>query len=263
MEERNNDARPSAEFTARSVADALKRAEEVLGVPAEQLQYEIVKDKSHSILGLVRTGEVVIRAWAPSKGGGIPAKLAPSAPVDDVDEEAYEEEIAKPAASAAKGIPPELERIAGDVLSTLLDKMGILAAVEMADPGGDIDPKTGEASPMVLNIVGDDLGALIGRRGETLRDLQFITRLILSRKLGMWPDLVLDVEGYKAKRVSALESLALRMATQVYNTRQPVTLEPMPAHERRIIHLTLRDHPHVYTESTGVDEARKVQILLK
>ena len=98
-------------------------------------------------------------------------------------------------------------------------------------------PTSNEISPLVLNLVGDDLGMLIGRRGETLRDLQFIARLIISRRLGVWPNVVIDVENYKTKRITALESLARRMADQVRNTRKPVALEPMPASERRIIHL--------------------------
>ena len=133
----------------------------------------------------------------------------------------------------------------------------------MVDHGGKIDPETGEVSPLSLNIVGDALGILIGRRGETLRDLQFITRLIVSRKIGTWPNLVVDIENYKARRVKSLQALARRMADQVRRTKQPVILEPMPAHERRIIHLTLRNDPDVYTESTGQDENRKVQILPK
>jgi len=108
------------------------------------------------------------------------------------------------------------------------------------------------------------LGILIGRRGETLRDLQFIVRLITSRRLGgVWPNLVVDVEGYKARREESLRALARRVADQVRRSKQPMALEPMPAHERRIIHLALRDDPDVYTESTGKDDRRKVQILPK
>jgi len=158
--------------------------------------------------------------------------------------------------------PAELERITSEVVSTLLDKMGILAAVEVVERGG-VDPATNESLPLMLNIVGDDLSALIGRRGETLGDLQFITRLIVSRKVGGWPNIVVDVEGYKSKRVDILQALARRMADQVRKTKRAIVLEPMPAHERRVIHLALRDDPDVYTESTGEDEQRKVQILPK
>ena len=93
-------------------------------------------------------------------------------------------------------------------------------------------------------------------------DLLTITRLIVSRRIGSWPNLVLDVEGYKSRRTTALRSLAKRMADQVRRTHQPVVLEPMPANERRIVHLALRDDPDVYTESTGEDEARKVWLAI-
>jgi spoIIIJ-associated protein len=140
--------------------------------------------------------------------------------------------------------------------------MDIIAAIELVDSGGVVNEEMEEVSPLVLNIVGDDLGILIGRRGETLRDLQFIARLIINRQLGVWPNLVVDVEGYKARRAESLSALALRMADQVRRSGHTVVLEPMPAHERRIIHLTLRDAPDVYTESTGEYEHRKVQIFL-
>ena len=159
--------------------------------------------------------------------------------------------------------PPELMRVSSEVVATLVDKMGIIAAVEVSDEGGEVDEASSEVSPLVLNIVGDDLGVLIGRRGDTLQDLQFMVRLLVSRKLGVWPNLVLDVEAYKAKRVLSLRALAERMGDQARETGEPVVLEPMPAYERRIIHLALRDDPDVYTESVGQDEMRKVQILPK
>ena len=181
------------------------------------------------------------------------------------DYEDDEEDVATPAVAQK---PRErravgLEAIATEVVTTLLDKMDVMAAVEVSEPGGEPTGANGESSPLVLNLVGDDLGVLIGRRGETLRDLQFITRLIVSRRMGAWPNLVLDVEGYKSRRTRALRLLAKRVADQVRRTHQPVVLEAMPANERRIVHLALRDDPDIYTESTGEDEARKVQILPK
>jgi spoIIIJ-associated protein len=264
MDEKSRDARQSAEYSARTVADALKRAAEEFGVSSEELDYEIVKDSSHSILGFVRTGEVVIRVHPPVRGPeGTETQIPePEAPEIEEPEEEVPLTVTK-VASTSKGNAPDLERISCDVVATLLDKMGILAAVEVVDRGGATDPITKEVAPLLLNIVGDDLGMLIGRRGETLRDLQFITRLIVSRKVGAWPNVVLDVEGYKTKRVDTLQALAQRMAEQVRKTKHAIVLEPMPAHERRIIHLALRDDPDVYTESTGEDEERKVQIFPK
>ncbi len=272
MDEKSRDVRQSAEYSARTVADALKRAAEDLGVEISKLNYEIIKDSSRSVLGLVRTGEAVIRVSLSNLAAVSPGPasvmgteeqyLTPSIPLPVSAEEVLGEEET-PVATDLKGNPPELEKVATETLSALVDKIGLIAAVEVMDRGGQVDPVSQEISPLVLNIVGDDLGVLIGRRGETLRDLQFVARLIVSRRLRVWPNFVVDVESYKAKRVTAIQALAARMADQVRKTHQMAVLEPMPAHERRIIHLALREDADVYTESTGEGEGRKVQILPK
>ena len=117
-----------------------------------------------------------------------------------------------------------------------------------------------ELSSIGLNIEGEDLGILIGRRGQTMTSLQHIVRLILSNLEKLQMPIVIDVEGYKERRCEGLRALANRLADQVRARRSPFTMEPMSAFERRIIHLTLADHPDVMTESTGTGEGRKVVI---
>ena len=95
---------------------------------------------------------------------------------------------------------------------------------------------------LVLDIRGNDLSTLIGRRGETLDSLQYLVRLLVAKELGHYLHVVLDVEGYKAHRAQTLKQLALRMAERVAATHKPAALEPMPANERRLVHLALRDH---------------------
>lgn len=300
--EKSRDARQNeanrgqgAQFVGKSVEDALNQAAAEYGVPVAQLDFEVIKDTTFSILGFVRKGEAVVRVWpsaeAVASQPGEPAaaeseeaeaepaaQIAAPQPAVQPRPAATTQPVAQPRPAAAapvrildedggespegpQGNPPELEDVAIEVLSTLLDKMDLIAAVEVVDQGGVLDPESNEVSPMVLNAVGDELGVLIGRRGETLRDLQFITRLIISRQLGVWPNVIVDVEGYKEKRATSLRALAVRMADEVRRTRRPAVLEPMPAYERRIVHLTLRNDPDVYTESTGEEEHRKVQIL--
>jgi len=249
MEQKKDKGSQSAEYSAKSLEEALELASEDLGVSSQELGYEVVQDNTRSILGFVRAGEITVRAWV---------RVEEGPPVEKA--QASEEVTEGVVPPVLERNPPELDDVAREVISTLLDKMGIIAAVELVDSGGVVNEEMEEVSPLVLNIVGDDLGILIGRRGETLRDLQFIARLIISRQLGVWPNLVVDVEGYKARRAESLSALALRMADQVRRSGRTVVLEPMPAHERRIIHLTLRDAPDVYTESTGEYEHRKVQI---
>jgi spoIIIJ-associated protein len=116
---------------------------------------------------------------------------------------------------------------------------------------------------VLLNVSGRDLCALIGLRGETLRNLQYLTCLMISRPLQRWPNLAVDVEHYRARREKLLTDLARRMADKVRTTDESVSLEPMPPHERRIVHLALRDDPDVFTESVGQADRRKVVILPK
>jgi spoIIIJ-associated protein len=146
----------------------------------------------------------------------------------------------------------DLARAAKEVLEALLTGIGISASVAQVD-----------TDPITLNIRGDDLGILIGRRGQTLASLQYIVRLIVAHRSEEWLPIVIDVEEYKQRRYRALQALAYRMAERVREKKMPFTLEPMPAYERRIIHLALADHPDVTTQSVGQDEARKVVIVPK
>ena len=144
------------------------------------------------------------------------------------------------------------------VLEALLTGMGVAALVVP-----QAKPVTGEeeaATPFVFDIEGDDLGILIGRRGQTLACLQFIVRLIVSHKTKVWVPIAIDVEGYKQRRSERLRVLAQNLAERVKARGGAFTLEPMLAYERRIIHLTLADHPDVTTESIGEGESRKVVI---
>ncbi|MEZ4516877.1 MAG: R3H domain-containing nucleic acid-binding protein [Chloroflexota bacterium] len=115
----------------------------------------------------------------------------------------------------------------------------------------------------VIEITGDDLGILIGSRGETLDALQFISRLMVAHRLQRRAYFVLDIEGYRERRQQALTRLAERMADKAVRRGQPVSLEPMSSYERRIIHMALRDSPDVYTESSGEGRFRKVRIYPK
>jgi len=154
------------------------------------------------------------------------------------------------------GEKSDVVEVAKDVMETLIKLMRIDASVSVTQSAN------GEL-PVTLNIEGDDLGVLIGRRGQTLASLQYIIRLIVAEKLKAWVPINVDVAGYKKRRYESLQNLALRLAEQVKRNRRLITLEPMPADERRIIHLALTGNPDVTTQSMGEGEMRKVAILLK
>jgi spoIIIJ-associated protein len=152
-------------------------------------------------------------------------------------------------------------RVAKVVLSELLDKMSILRPQIIVRRASTHDD--GENNPWLLDINGPNLTALIGRRGETLNALQYITRLISSRELQHRANIVVDAAGYKAKRSRMLHDLALRMADQAIRSQRVVVLEPMSPYERRIVHMALRSRDDVQTKSVGEGNARKVTIVPK
>jgi spoIIIJ-associated protein len=230
-----DEERRSVETTGRTVDDALAEALEELGVDEDQVEVEVISEGSRGLLGLgAEEARVRVTLIQPAK---------PS----------LEEEVA----GRLQREDEDVVEVGLDVLRDLLDAMGVEATVSVRGDARDI------GSPVILDVEGDDLGILIGRQGDTLRDLQYIARLIVSRKLQRWVNLVVDAGGYKRRRERVLTELAERMSDRVVAEHRAVSLEPMPAHERRIIHLALRDHDLVTTESTGEGRRRKVVILPK
>jgi spoIIIJ-associated protein len=157
-------------------------------------------------------------------------------------------------------------KIAIDALERLLALMDVDGSITLQDQPllpQDLVTSGGEeaTASVVINISGDDLGILIGRRGQTLSCLQYIVRLIVGHRTRTWLPITIDVEGYKKRRYQALQSFARQMAEQVQANEKSFTMEPMPAYERRLVHLALADHDGVVTESIGQGEARRVVIL--
>jgi spoIIIJ-associated protein len=112
-----------------------------------------------------------------------------------------------------------------------------------------------------VDIRGNDLSVLIGRHSETLNAFQYIASLVVGKEVGEWVQLSVDVEGYRDRREKQLIQMAKRMAEQVAKSGRRQSLEPMPSGERRVIHIALRDHPDVLTESSGVEPHRKITIV--
>lgn len=214
----------SIEISARTVAEAVELALAQLG-----------KDRDEVAIAVLESGdEALVR-------------------VTVVDEEGDEP------SSDRSG---ETQDIACQILDELLARMDIHAYVTpvvVRVPGqkGDIEES------VTLHVEGADedaMGLLIGRRGETLRSLQFLLNLLVSRRVHRWPQVVVDVGSYRQRRQESLEGLARRMAERVRQTGRPIMLEPMAAYERRIVHLALRGDTTIYTESSGEGENRKIVI---
>lgn len=143
-------------------------------------------------------------------------------------------------------------------LEGVLSRMGLVAAVET---------RTDEDGVVHMNITGSDLGTIIGRRGQTLDALQYLVNVVGNRQAaagsGSWVRIVLDAEGYRERRAETLRQLAHRMAEKAVARGRRIRLEPMSAHERRVVHLALKDHPKVETQSDGEEPFRRVVIVPK
>ena len=218
----------SLEISGKTVEEAIQRALEQLGVNREEVEVTVVRESRAGFLGL----------------GAEEARVRVRSLVEIPEKES------------------DIAGVAKSILETLLTMMGVVASiVPRAEPL--VGQEEGAVASVTLDINGDDLGILIGRRGHTLSCLQYIVRLMVGHQTEAWVPIIVDVEGYRQRRYETLRTLAWQMAEQVRAKGAPFTLEPMPAYERRVIHLALADNPDVITQSIGEGEARKVVILLK
>lgn len=237
----------SIEVSGKTVEEAIQRALEQLGLTREQVEITILKKAKSGILWL-GAGEAKVKVTP------LPLQTSPEAS----DKGTAADEITP----EATGKRAEMTKAATEILEKLLSEMKIAAQVEIKQTAIEEESPRGIVLE-ITQIEGDDMGTLIGRRGQTLASLQHILRLILAHRFKTRVPLTIDVEGYKQRHYTALRRLALQSADKVKTSGQPVTLEPMPANERRIIHLTLANNPDVGTESIGDNEIRKVVIMPK
>lgn len=248
--------RSSVDVSARTVEEAIERGLAELGLTRDQVEVEVISAGRSGVLG-IGAQDAQVRLSALPAAGGIAQVAAPEAAACP----AAAEEPGPVGTAPLTGAQSEVAELAAQLLQGLIDRMHlqgqvvVRAAEDLADDG--------DTSPLVLDITGRDLGVLIGRQGETLQALQYLTRLMLNKSLARWEPVIVDVESYRARRRRLLRQLALRMAERAITSHRRVILEAMPAHERRIIHITLHDHPQVTTRSIGEGEHRKVTIIPK
>ena len=226
MEGEDASGTKAVEATGKTVDDAIENGLAELGLERHEVTIEVLTEGRGGLFGI----------------GGEPARvrLAPAS-----FEMPQGDEVA----------------MATDTLEQLLRLMDVdaTASVRAPETAGDGLGRT----KAVLDINGEDLGLLIGRRGATMASLQYLLNLIVSRRFKDMAPFQVDVEGYRRRREVWLCDLAFRMAERVRTTGRSVTLEPMPANERRIVHLALAKDPTVGTASVGEGESRKVAISVR
>jgi spoIIIJ-associated protein len=243
------------EFTGRSVEEAIERGLRALGKKRTDVEYEVLeKGKPANVLGIGGEDARVLITFVEEEAPPEPEPVIDEADVprrpDAIRErEERREEREESEREESAPLAEDLEAGVG-VLRDLLALMGVEAEVALDD-----GPRSEG-----IEVLGPDLGALIGRGGENLVALQQITSAITSRTVGRTVHIPLDIEGYRRRREEQLREIARRVAARVKANGQAVTLEPMLAYERRIVHLAVQDTPGVKTESVGVDPNRRVVI---
>lgn len=273
------ETRASLEIIAPSVEEAVAKGLSDLGMSEDAVVVEVLDPGTHGIFGLgsrqarVRltikassdqeTAEVVKTGAAePAPKVELPkaaVDYTPSAP-PPAKEAATTNSLGKPAPVEAVLDDENALQVARETVNLLLEKMKVRAKVT-ASFGQAEDAQS--RIPVLVDVRGEDLSILIGPRAETLNALQYISSLIVSKELGHAVPLVVDVQGYRQRRAQQIRQLARRMADQAIKTGRRQYLEPMPANERRLVHIELRDHPDVTTESIGEEPRRKVTIIPK
>ncbi len=249
---------PMTEFTGRTPAEAIESGLQELGLTQDNVDIEILEEGRGGVFGL---GSRPARVRLIPRSPDAPVASAPALElVPAVEPTPVAAPITEPAAPSPVASDEQQHAldIARDFLQKLLDHMELSTRVEASlEPSLDED----EEEMHYLNIAGDDLSVLIGRRAETLEDLQYLVRLVVNQHTHRWPHIEVDVEHYKQRRRRGLQRLAEQMAARAVAEHRTMTLEAMPPRERRIIHLALRERTDVTTQSIGEGENRKVTII--
>lgn len=273
--------RTTLEIIAPTVEEAIAQGLAQLGLTADAVSVEVLDAGTKGFFGLGKTQVRVRLTVNPPPGTSTIPESQPEArpekkksrpaPADEIVEpevkaprQEMERPRAKPEPAKTKEpvLQPEHDPLLDHtevVISKMLHLLNLEAQVSAHYESIERDGRRS----IRVDIRGNDLSVLIGRRSETLAAFQYIASLIVGKDTQQFVQLTVDVEGYRDRREKQLIQMAKRMADQVAKSGRRQTLEPMPSGERRIIHIALRDHPDVKTESTGEEPYRKVMIIPK
>jgi len=221
----------SVEAHGKTVEEAIAQALQRLGRTRDEVEITVLSEGSRGVFGIgAEQARVRVTVREPE-----PVAAAPTATT-----------------------PVPLERLgetALNILTDLVELIGLEAEISVRS----VDLAS-DAPTVVLDVEGRDLGVLIGRRGETLQALQYVTMQLVQRKLRRWVRVTVDVAGYRDRQEAVLRAKALRTAERVQRAQTPIAMEPMRPNERRIVHLALSDHPTVTTYSIGLGDERRVVV---
>lgn len=241
----------SEEFSAKTIEEAVKKAMAAFGVAKDDLIYEVTTEPTKGFLGIGARHAVIkatVKEAEPPQEVEAVAVMNDETPAPSSDKAAS---VSQP--SVTKGDAGDAAEIGRAFLAEIFSEMHLNTDIVIEQ----------KEDYLVFDIQGEDLGILIGRRGDTLDALQFLLNLVINRKSSSKIKVIIDIENYRAKREETLVNLSHKLAAKARRTGQKVILEPMNPQERRIIHMTLQEDDTVNTYSEGEEPYRKVIIVPK
>ena len=225
------------EFTGKTVDDAITEACKNFTITSDRLEYEVVEKGTSGIFGFAAK-PAIIKARV----------FDPNAPKEEVKEEKKEE--AKENTESSVSVSEPVTADPKEFLEKVFNAMNMKVSI-------DVETKEDEIN---IELSGDDMGVLIGKRGQTLDSLQYLTSIVVNKGRKEYIRVKIDTENYRLRRKETLENLAKNLAYKAKRTKNPVSLEPMNPYERRIIHSALQNDKYVTTHSEGEEPYRKVII---
>jgi spoIIIJ-associated protein len=234
---------------APSVEEAVDAALETLGVQQDAVEYEVLDEPSRGVFGLGGTKGARVRVWVKD---AYLAEIEQGVSDDEGDQEALPVELLS---DEPELTDEDLDAIADTAVNVLKDLLG-----HFGIEGATVEEYDGDEGEIILDVVGAELGLLIGRHGKTLDALQAAVGAVTTKRMGFRYPVIVDVEGYRHRRRQKIEEIARRGADRAARQHQAVRLRPMTAYERRIVHVALRNDRRIETGSEGTEPYRQVVI---
>src|SRR5918995_1164191 len=256
------------EFYATTVDEAVGKAADELGLPAEEISFSVLDEGNSGFLGIgARDARIIVTTSVSTPETAVEydeplATVSDETGPDDRPDEEPPDIGASPETSPLDEVyggssgaeqaeaPQELLDEVKDLVSTILDAMDFDATVEVYDAGGFI----------AVDVSPEDTALFIGQKGETIDALQYLVNVSAFKERDFFKRVVLDAEGYRQRRVEAIQGMAHRTARKALRERRTVEMPPMNSSERRVVHLYLSENPNVTTESEGTGDGRRVMV---
>jgi spoIIIJ-associated protein len=244
------------EFYAATVDEAVDKASAVLGVPRDRLDFEVQDEGSTGFLGIgARDARILVEHSELNAGvlslgeENLPLECSGERQAHPVEEEPHEAvQLVEDSDLVAEDAPEDLVLAVDEFVTALVEAMGLDATVDAYDAGGVI----------AVDVVTKETGLFIGQKGETIDAIQYLLNVAVYKNRPFLKRIVVDSEGYRQRRIEAIQGMAHRTARRALREKRPLSLPPMPAAERRVVHLFLKENPKVTTSSEGKEEARRV-----